>query len=110
VYSLGSKIKELRMGRNLTQDELAIKLNDMFGTTINKSMISKWENNKEDPSLDNGRKLVAFFGISLDELLGLDQPPLQTIAAHHEGEDWSEEELEVIRNFKEFVKSQRPKE
>ncbi|WP_241734664.1 helix-turn-helix domain-containing protein [Paenibacillus alvei] len=32
---------------------------------------------------------------------------IQTIAAHHEGDEWTEEELDTIRKFKEFVKSQR---
>lgn len=30
-----------------------------------------------------------------------------TIAAHHDGEDWTEEELEEIERFKEFVRSKR---
>ncbi|WP_342416240.1 helix-turn-helix transcriptional regulator [Paenibacillus sp. FSL R10-2782] len=30
-----------------------------------------------------------------------------TVAAHHEGEDWSEEELAEIERFKEFVRSKR---
>jgi len=32
---------------------------------------------------------------------------IQTIAAHHDGEEWTEEELEEIERFKEFVKSRR---
>ncbi|WP_313903345.1 helix-turn-helix domain-containing protein [Paenibacillus alvei] len=31
----------------------------------------------------------------------------ETIAAHHDGEEWTEEELATIKKFKEFVKSQR---
>lgn len=31
----------------------------------------------------------------------------ETIAAHHDGEDWTEDELEEIERFKEFVKSKR---
>lgn len=31
----------------------------------------------------------------------------ETIAAHHDGEDWTEEELEDIERFKEFVRSKR---
>lgn len=31
----------------------------------------------------------------------------ETYAAHHEGEDWTEEELEEIERFKEFVRSKR---
>ncbi|MCR8844076.1 helix-turn-helix domain-containing protein [Paenibacillus sp. SC116] len=30
-----------------------------------------------------------------------------TLAAHHDGEDWTEEELEEIERFKQFVKSKR---
>lgn len=33
----------------------------------------------------------------------------ETIAAHHEGEDWSEEELAEIELFKQFVKMKRQK-
>lgn len=32
---------------------------------------------------------------------------IETIAAHHDGEEWTEEELEEIERFKEFVKSKR---
>lgn len=32
---------------------------------------------------------------------------IETIAAHHDGEDWTEEELEEIKRFKEFVKMKR---
>lgn len=32
---------------------------------------------------------------------------IETIAAHHDGEDWTEEELEDIERFKEFLKSKR---
>ncbi|OMF04258.1 hypothetical protein BK129_18780 [Paenibacillus amylolyticus] len=31
----------------------------------------------------------------------------QTIAAHHDGEDWTEEELEDIEEFKELLKLRR---
>lgn len=31
----------------------------------------------------------------------------ETIAAHHDGEEWTEEELEEIERFKEFVKMKR---
>ncbi len=37
----------------------------------------------------------------------LNRNPIETIAAHHEGEDWTEEELEEIERFKEFVRMKR---
>ena len=32
---------------------------------------------------------------------------IHTIAAHHDGEDWTEEELDEIETFKKFVLSKR---
>lgn len=37
------------------------------------------------------------------------EEPIETIAAHHDGEDFTEEELEEIEKFKEFVKARRNK-
>jgi transcriptional regulator with XRE-family HTH domain len=34
----------------------------------------------------------------------------ETIAAHHDGEDWTEEELKEIEQFKQFVRMKRQKE
>jgi len=33
--------------------------------------------------------------------------PIETIAAHHDSEEWTEEELEEIERFKEFVRMKR---
>lgn len=35
---------------------------------------------------------------------------IQTIAAHHEGDDWTEEELAEIERFKEFVRAKKHQE
>lgn len=35
------------------------------------------------------------------------EPEIHTIAAHHEGEEWTQEELDEIEEFKKFVKSKR---
>jgi len=32
---------------------------------------------------------------------------IQTIAAHHDGEDWTRDELDEIERFKEYVKSKK---
>lgn len=71
MYSLGKKLKKLRESRGLSQEELAEKLNKEFGTSINKGMISKWENEIGEPRLETARVLSTFFRISLDDLLGL---------------------------------------
>lgn len=107
MYSFGNKIKELRLKRGLSQDELADQLNERFNTTINKGMISKWENDIVEPRLDVARILALFFNVSLDELLGI-KDDIETIAAHFDGDDdWTEEELREIEEFKQYVKMRR---
>ena len=73
IIDIGSRIKSLRNERKLTQSELSKVVNKMYGTNISKSMISKWENNKENPSMDHVRSLANFFNCSLDYLIGLDE-------------------------------------
>src|SRR5690606_17944745 len=70
-YSFGKKLKALRTSMNLTQEGLAKALNTKYGTNFNKGMISKWENDKEEPRIDSVRYIADFFGMSLDEILGL---------------------------------------
>lgn len=80
-------------------------------TTI-RSMI---ERDLSNASIDNVLKICKVLGIKAESLAQPYQDIneiesnhiVDTIAAHHDGEDWSEEELATIKKFKEFVKSQR---
>lgn len=60
-------------------------------------------------SIDNVLKVCKGLRITTDQLekMTLNDESIDTIAAHHDGEEWSEEELEEIKIFKEFVKSKR---
>lgn len=114
MYSFGKKLRELRTRRGLSLEETAEQINAKFGTSLNKGMLSKWENGLGEPRLETARILALFFDVSLDSLLGLDvakkdENDIETIAAHHDGEEWTEEELKLIEEFKQFVKSQRKK-
>ena len=60
---LGDRIKTLRTARNLSQVELARKLN------VSKQSVSNWENNNILPSVDIVKKLALFFSCSADYLL-----------------------------------------
>ncbi len=64
--NLGTKIRELRKKRSLTQEELAVKLN------ISSQAISKWENGTCYPDMEQIPTLANFFGVSLDELFNYD--------------------------------------
>lgn len=61
--TLGKKLSILRKQANLTQEELADKLN------VSRQAITKWENDTGLPELDNIKKLSSMFNISVDELL-----------------------------------------
>lgn len=60
---LGNKIQKLRKENNLTQEELAEKID------VTRQTISKWELNESTPDIIYSKKLAETFNISLDELL-----------------------------------------
>lgn len=64
-------------------------------------------------SIDNVLKICKTLGITAEEMDRLafsKDDDIETIAAHREADDdeeWTEEELKLIEEFKEFVRSQR---
>lgn len=59
---LGNKILELRKSHNLSQEQLAEKLQ------VSRQTISKWELNETVPDIKQAQKLAKLFGVSLDNL------------------------------------------
>lgn len=60
----GSRLKVLRDSKNLTQADLADLLD------VDRTSISKYENNKQEPELHIIRKISTLFNVSIDFLLG----------------------------------------
>ena len=52
------------------------------------------------------KKIADLLNVSADDLLGLNEEP-QTIAAHFDGDEYTQEELDKIKEFAKFVKSSR---
>lgn len=71
--TFGQILKGLRGTR--TQAQLAVELNSKYNLSLNKGMISKWENDKDEPRMQVVRCLADFFNVSLDYLLGLTDNP-----------------------------------
>lgn len=71
MYNLGKLLKELRDEKDISMDKMIDDLKDLYSISIAKSTISKWENNKADPSMENAKLLCNYFNVSLDYLLGL---------------------------------------
>ena len=67
------------------------------------------ENGIEKASYTNVQKICKALGITADDLemmvTGTDEP--LTIAAHFDGDEYTEEELDEIKQFAEFVKAKR---
>lgn len=67
---LNEKIKDLRLTNNLTQEDLAQKLN------ISRQSISKYEQGLNEPSIGTLKQMAFIFNISIEELIGDEKKPL----------------------------------
>lgn len=108
MSTVQKRLKELRKEAKLTQADVSKILN------ISESAYGYYEQGRNEISISSLQKLADLYKVSSDYLLGLtdqkepsDSYEIQTIAAHHDGEDWTEEELDEIARFKEFVRMKR---
>lgn len=88
-----NRIKELRVAKGLTQEELGNILN------VQKAAISKYENGRAEPSVDILRKMTSFFNVSSDYLLGMSelvQPP----AAPASAPPLTPQEQDLLRKYR----------
>lgn len=117
-----TRLKELLIKNNMTYRQLGDKLN------IKPSAISMWNSGRSLPRIEVIEKIAEYFNVSPAYLMGWDpmsdeaigevfynsmkdepkmKRPNSTIAAHFNGDEYTEEELEEIKQFAEFVKSKR---
>lgn len=61
------RLKELRKGKCLNQNELALKLN------VSQETISVWENGDYEPPIAQLMKLADIFNVTVDYLIGRDR-------------------------------------
>ena len=71
---------------------------------VAKSTYSLYESGNREPNVITIKKIAAYLNISANSLLGLDES-LPTIAAHLDGNDYTEEQWHQIEEFAEFIKS-----
>ena len=67
MYDLGTKIKEIRQKRGITQKELAFRISKSIST------ISSYETNAQLPPLDVICDIALTLNVSLDYLVGIDK-------------------------------------
>ena len=61
----GTRLRELREDRHISQDNLALELQ------LSNASISNWETGKQIPTAEAIFKLADYFDVSADYLLGL---------------------------------------
>ena len=62
----GERLKELRTEKNLSQRDLAVILQ------TSQSSINRWENDLQEPCLEMLAKIVIFFEVSVNYILGVE--------------------------------------
>ena len=67
LYEISLKLQELRINANLTQTEIANKLN------INRNTYANWEIGRVEIPLDKINEIAIFYKINIDYILGLDK-------------------------------------
>lgn len=93
-------LKDARLKKNLSQKEVAEKIG------VAKSTYSLYESGNREPNVDTIKKIADVLNVSADQLLGLETDNI-TLAAHFDGDEYTEEELDEIRQFAAFVKSRK---
>ena len=63
MTALSENIKRFRTQNNITQEELADKIN------VTRQAVSNWENGKTEPDIETLTKIAQIFDISIDELV-----------------------------------------
>ncbi len=105
VLELYKRIKQLRSELGLSQNELAVKVGYKDRTSI-----AKIESGKIDLPQSKIIDFAEALNVTPAYLMGWEDKSndtIQTIAAHHNDDEWTEEELDEIEAFKLFVKSKR---
>ncbi len=67
MYNLGDLLRNLRIEKGLSQEQLAKKIHK------SDSMISDYENNYKTPPLETLKDLALFFNVTLDYLTGMEK-------------------------------------
>jgi len=69
----GTILKELRINKNITLEQLATEINETFNVNLTRSMLSKWETGKSAPIYDHLKRLALYYDVTTDFLLGFNQ-------------------------------------
>lgn len=95
-------ILELKKEKKLTTEELSTLSGVPIGT-LNKIL----SGTTKDPKLETLKALARVLGCTLDDFDDSSKTEVSTIAAHFSGDEYTEDEIDEIKKFAEFVKNKR---
>ena len=100
--TIGARVKHLRELNNMSQIELAAKLE------VSSSTVAMWESNKRNICQNELIKLSKLFYVSIDYILGMENVTNEIDVAFYNqlGELTPEQKLDIIK-YAEFVRSKK---
>lgn len=90
-----------RKKNKITQKALAEQLG------VKHNAISAWENGVNSIDIDTLFRVCKIFGVTVNDMYEMTSSEPTIIAAHFDGDEYTEDELDEIRQFAEFVKNKR---
>lgn len=117
--NIGHNIKQIRKSKGLTQKELG----ELLG--MSQAAIGQFESKKSNLKTDTIEKIASALSVSPADIVGIEQSDYpfykavneayynttekkpEIIAAHFDDDEYTEDELEQIRQYAKFIKSQR---
>lgn len=112
LINVGDRIRACRLSLDLTQEQLGLQV-QKGGSTVR-----MWEIGKSEPDLETVKKLSNIFDVSVDYLLGnsdIPNPELRIpdeykdlpIAFYEGAKDLSQEDIDDVVKFMEFLKKKK---
>ncbi|KMZ52377.1 helix-turn-helix domain-containing protein [Dorea sp. D27] len=98
-------LRLLRNGRGISQQELARLLG------ISKSAVNMYERGERQPNFETLELIADFFHVDIDYLLGRTDTARSaypdTVAAHFDTDDLTDDEKKDVENYIEFIRAKR---
>jgi transcriptional regulator with XRE-family HTH domain len=111
------KFEQLLQERNVTPYRVAKE------TGISTATLSDWKNGKSEPKKDKIKKIAEYFDVPITLFYEDDKPNdtrpdfmlvkengsylIETVAAHKEEGDWTQEELKMLEEYKKLLLAAR---
>lgn len=100
--NFNENLKEARIKSGLSQKEVSENIG------VAKSTYSLYESGNREPNVNTIKKIADVLSVSADTLLGIEDEPT-TLAAHFDGDEYTEEQLNRIKEFAKFIKQEDKK-